>query len=549
MSGDDHNEHEEHEDNVGGEESPYANSATEEGADLNEEEHPVDETPVEEQEEVSENDEEPEQPQEEEEGEDITFDENEITDSRVQHTHESKPVEGELGKDYEKEDRENFLHLMRQSPAEFAKTAERINQKMSLVDSKEGREWAEAMGHSVNNLLEGNPLLESFFRDGSYWDQVVEESGRRLSAARPQLGNTSGSLSGERAVHHVRGVLGLGSVIQIPLWHSGIWVSIKAPSDSELLVLDQRLAEAKVSLGNITSGLIFSNSSVHLTNDVVNFALDHVYDSTLADTQTATLRKVILAPDIPLLIWGLACAIYPNGYPMRRPCMADPNNCQHVHEALLHLPRLCWTDTKALTKTQRKHMVNRKAKHKVEHVRLYQNDGELDTTRIIKLTDKLAITAKIPSIDEYIDAGFEWIEGITEMIENEFGSTLRGEDRDRHIMAQGNVTLMRQYTHWVENILIYENGPDEEPRVAEGEAVKQLLSSLSGENKIRDSFFEKIGKFINDITFSIIGIPRYNCPNCGKPQGDEESEKHPYVIPIDTVNVFFTLQRRRLIQA
>lgn len=476
-----------------------------------------------------------------------TISEDDYLDKTHQNVEHQKEIDGPLPKNF-KEHKSFYLSFLRHTITEFQTLADNFP-KGIFTEGEKGQDWVRFIESGVGNFIQGNALLSSLSRETSHWVQAVETEGTRIAAGRPGIGKEAGEgelLTGDRAMFQVMGALGLGSIIQIPLWHSGIWVSIKAPSDSELLLLDQRLGDEKILLGNSTSGLLYSNNSVFLNNHLINFAIDHIYDSTLKDSTPENLRKVLRSNDIPILIWGLACSIYPNGYPHARPCIAEPSKCQHVTETMLYLPRLCWTDKGALTKAQVKHMVNRRSKHSIETVQAYQDAHQQGEKRVVKLNDSLSIVLKVPNITEYIKSGFEWIEGITEMIDSNFGTSLRGEDRDRRIMAQGNVTTMRQHAHWIDKFLLTEEGKD--PSVIESrETVDRLLSNLSGEEAIRTKVFEEIGKFIDDSTISLIGIPRYKCSSCGKPQGSsEEDGGHRFIIPIDVANLFFTLQRRRI---
>jgi hypothetical protein len=460
-----------------------------------------------------------------------------------------RDVQGTLpkAKDGEEIDKRHYVSFLRHSVEEFNKLAEAIP-KTELISAKEGAEWAQAIKDGIDNLVAGNALLKSLSKETSNWMQSVEIEGVRLAAGAPKISGEgeNGKLSGDAAMFQVLGALGLGSIVQIPLWHSGIWVSIKAPTDSDLLLLDQRLADEKIALGNMTSGLVYSNTSVYMVNHLVNFALDHIYDASLKDTRPENLKKIIRATDIPILLWGLACAIYPNGYPYRRPCIASPTECQHVEEAMLYLPRLCWTDREALTHAQKKHMVNRRAKHTNEHVMLYQSDLKYGKKKTVEFTPKLKMILRVPSIEEYITSGYSWIESIVNMIEENFGSTAKGEDRERRIMAQGNVTMLRQFAHWVDKILVTLPSGDEN-YIDSRDTIDRILTTLTGQDELRDKFFEEVGNYIDYSTISMIGIPRYSCPSCGKPQGDESDSSHRYIIPVDVTNVFFTLQRRRII--
>lgn len=456
-----------------------------------------------------------------------------------------KDCHGPLPADFSKNTR-HYISVLRNSIEEVNRLSERYPQFDNIPKGED--QWSVVAREAFTNFVTVNSFLASLSKETSHWLQAVEVEGVRLAAGAPKISSQgeNGKLTGDAAMFQVLGALSLGSIVQIPLWHSGVWVSIKAPTDSELLLLDQALGDIKISLGNMASGLVYSNTSVYMINHLVNFALDHVYDSSLKDSRPENLKKMLRVTDIPILIWGLCCAIYPNGYPHRRPCVSDPNKCQHIEETMLYLPRLCWTDREALTHSQKKHMINRRAKHSNEHVMLYQNDLKYGQKRTVEFTPKLKMVLRVPNIEEYIISGFNWIDGVVNMIEENFGTSATGEERDNRILAQGNITMLRQYAHWIDKILVT-SASGEESYIDSSETINKVLATITGQESLREKFFKHIGEYIDYATISLIGIPRYTCPNCGKPQGDVLESAHKYIIPLDIVNIFFTLQRRRII--
>ncbi|NYW24458.1 hypothetical protein, partial [Escherichia coli] len=64
---------------------------------------------------------------------------------------------------------------------------------------------------------------------------------------------------------------------------------------------------------------------------------------------------------------------------------------------------------------------------------------------------------------------------------------------------------------------------------------------------IREELTNKILAFKSDTTIALIGIPEYKCPNCQKEQNEDPiNERFSNVIPLDVMNVFFTLLVSRI---
>ena len=62
------------------------------------------------------------------------------------------------------------------------------------------------------------------------------------------------------------------------------------------------------------------------------------------------------------------------------------------------------------------------------------------------------------------------------------------------------------------------------------------------------NFLEEVKSFIDYVTIALIAIPTHDCPACGKPQSIAE-QPHPEVIPLDALQVFFTLADHRTLRA
>jgi len=135
------------------------------------------------------------------------------------------------------------------------------------------------------------------------------------------------------------------------------------------------------------------------------------------------------------------------------------------------------------------------------------------------------------------------VDGIVKMLEDSFAVSLQGSQRDNYINDHARVTNMRQFSHWVSKIVL-----DDEEMGDDAETIENLTALFSSQKSISDKFFTEIGKYIDDSTVSVIGIPKYNCPACNYEQIGENSN-HPLIIPLDVARVFFTLLDQRINKA
>tara|TARA_B100000929_G_scaffold290991_1_gene287093 strand:+ start:1366 stop:2838 length:1473 start_codon:yes stop_codon:yes gene_type:complete len=439
---------------------------------------------------------------------------------------------------------QKFLSFLNVDMKELDNLSENYS-KTNTASDERGRVWTVAWREALANLLKGNALSDSVEREDSAWRQKVDSNGEKLAAGRPRFGNNgSNVISGERALMKATNALGLGAVVQIPLWHTGIWVSIKPPSEASLLELERRIGNEKISLGRYTSGMIFSNTSVYTVSYVVNFVLNHVYDASVKNITQENLKQLIKVTDIPTLVWGMACAIYPNGYKYARPCTTNPAECQHVVKAELNLTKLFWTDNNALTDWQRRMMSRRTDKYSEEDLERYEKEHFRGGATTFELQDNFKVRLQVPTIAQYEASGFAWVDGIVRLLEGSLGVSLKGKERDDYIVDQGRLTALQQYSHWVKEIMV------DDDSIVDQETIESLLGSLSSQEDISKQFFEKVGQFIDGATIALVALPKYDCPACGGEQeADVHGDRHPHLLPIDAVRVFFTLLDQRIYKA
>lgn len=402
--------------------------------------------------------------------------------------------------------------------------------------------WVRSLERGSANLMRNEPFQASLEAEGSDWQQTVESQGQQMGISRPRFAESGTVLTGERAMMRMTAALGLGTIHQVPLWHTGIWVSFKAPTEAAILELERRVGLAKTTLGRMTNGMIFANTSVHLTNELLDFALQHVYDTNAKEVDPKYLESIILVTDIPLILWGLASAIYPNGYPYARGCINTEKVCNHVFEALLSLSKLMWTNRAALSEWQTKRMSQRKARMSDEDLKRYAEEHKYNQQRTVPITEQIKITLGVPTIEQHYNSGNAWISNIIKVLEGAFGDDLRGEERDAYITNQGRLSNLRQYGHWVKEVHI------EEAEIGtDRDTIESLMAVLTADETARESTLAAVADYINSVTVSVIGLPKHECPSCKANQVRKEEERFsPYVVPIDVAQVFFTLLNQRI---
>lgn len=424
--------------------------------------------------------------------------------------------------------------------------------RVGVASNEATREWGETLTEASSVYLLGKIGDSLVEREGADWQQNVSNAtGELLRPTRPAINARTGQqLTGEAAMMRVRAILGMGSVANVPLWHSGLWISIKSPGDGALLELERRIAANKGELGRTTYGLAFSNSSVYINQAIADFVIEHIYDCSLKDWSADQLKEIILMNDLPLMIHGLLMVIYPNGYNLNQPCIANIVECRHVVKEMVNLSKLCWVDRTALSAEQVSHMSRRRDKFTMEELKKYQSHHRVANTELVlggAGGATVVATMNVPNLKTYEQTGFSWVNEIQQQVAVSFAE-LSGQERMNYIQNQARLTSIRQYAHWFSRLTLVNREGDAE-YIEDRSTIDQVIGDLSSEGPIVQKAIDGISEFIDAMTIAFIGVPNFRCPACNKKQITDEEKRHPNLIPLDVGQVFFTLRYQRLQKA
>jgi uncharacterized protein len=420
---------------------------------------------------------------------------------------------------------------------------------VNLLDNPEARAWATDLAEGLELTSYNETFVPTLENQESEFRHKLEHNGGSLMSASPKFKNIENqNIKGERAVIRIISHLGLGTLFQVSLWHSGLWVTFKPPSEAEIIELNRLLVSDKIKLGRYTYGLVFSNVSSYTTDRLMDFALAHIYDITskVEDITIDTLKDNISCQDIPSFLWGFICTMYPRGFKYRRACVNDPVKCNHVIEETLNLTKLQWTNTKALTDWQKTFMAGRqsKMKDKASIVRYKEELTQLQNKKIVineGMSNEVIIIIKTPSVTEHVDAGHKWINDIVDVIDKTVGTDINEQERNGFIVKHAQASAMRQYSHWVDSIEYDTNVIDDR------ETIEQTLDVLSADDEVRIAFNTGVVDYINSSTVSVIGIPVFDCPVCNKTQeASIELPAYKNIIPLDVMQLFFQCLTQRM---
>lgn len=417
------------------------------------------------------------------------------------------------------------------------------NPNVGTVEGPKGALWEriiEAGGVTVRPL---NAQYEATVsREGSEFHQGVKTNDGLMGLTTPSYKDNIEKMTPEAALLRVRAVLGQGSLVSIPLVHSGIWIQIRTPSNGAIIELRRQLMEERISLGRQTHGMVLANASSYTQRYVLDMAMDHLQSTTLKDGTPERVRAKILALDFPLIVWGLACALYPSGFEYTKALLSKEGIQEAQYETgLIDVKKLLWVDNVAMDERQRRHMASRNRGSVTDDmVETHQKSMRMAEGRTIDILPQpdstpgeLKVTLGIPTAVRMLEAGEQWILGLTDIIERTLTGD-RTDDRRRNeaIIEHARITQLRQYAHWVTSVTLLDRTFDDKDWIA------KFLDNLSENEVASQQLLKGVRDYIDDATVALIAIPSSNGAVVGP-------NRFPRLIPIDALSTFFTLFMQR----
>ena len=443
------------------------------------------------------------------------------------------------------------LAIPSMSMAGLASSVEAIL-SLNYEKDAQARDWAALMDQA-NGL---NPVQDAFIkgmnREGSDWKQIPKFGDKMLVGAlarRPGVENSE--LKDSQALLYALSALGLGAPFQAPMWHSGFWVSFRPASEEAWVNFNERLTADKIRIGRNASGLAFSNVNAIFTERSLEFALEHVIDHNIrleAGSTRRDLFKKLRAPDIPIFLWAFLVANYPSGYPISRGCSAVVGNCTNVIHDTINLRILQVTDDSCFEEKHRSHMAKNYPGGVTEkEVEEYQSSLLALQAREFTILQEgemeARVTLKVPSAEEYMTSGRRWFDGIVEMVNSILAKDTTDNQREKVYQQYAKSGVLREYSHWIDQLHMNSN------RMTDVATLENVLKEITPHGQLRDTLYKKIADFIESSTLSVIAVPNYACPSCGKLQAEhKEGDRFTDCIPLDVSQAFFNLALLRVVE-
>lgn len=393
--------------------------------------------------------------------------------------------------------------------------------------------------------------LEYAFTKGD-WAQEVTHGGNTLRMGKPKPDNHGKAeiISGAAAISRIQALTGVGSFIRIPLWASGIWITIKAPTMSELLNLNIKLNQTKEEAGRETYGAIFSNRQALLIQDVTSFIIDHIHECSILNWTDLNLYEYIKAVDLFPLINAQATSIYIDGYPHELPCIQDPQNCNKVTKVNLNLGKMLWTDGSKISNEAREFMLRtQRNQAPKEEILKYQENIVAKQKEYFDVEAEcgtIRICMTLASAEEYISSASRWIDEIHDIINDVVLQNNEGKQHQALVRSHMYMARLREYSHYIDRIII-EPGTDNEQSIIDRGSIESTLTALSDNLEMIEQIISKIGQYVSQSPITIVAIPNFKC-ECGRDYRDEKDLKPDsnMLVPVNPLLLFMKVAELRI---
>lgn len=412
-----------------------------------------------------------------------------------------------------------------------------FNIQKAIPKTDKGARWATYLKNGVASLAHApghsaGQGLRAAVREGSNWQQVIETPNGKIGFSIPKIADVDAPvLTGTAALFRLQSLLGRGPTIQIPLIHSGFWVSLKAPTNQVLINLYEQISQEKITLGRSTHGLVFSSLSSYTSRIILETLKDHIHDTTLAIDPDKDIFDYIRVPDINLLLIGWARTIWPKGFNLIRSELTEEGaESGKIIGGVVDLAKMIWYDTTPLTDRQKAHMAQRASRvMKPESIQRFQEDIAIWQGTQVEINENVKIALRIPTISEYFVSSQRWIDGVVELVESTLIFSGSEELKNQKILIQSQANIARQYSHWISKFVLGEQ------EITDAETIGEAIDVISSEDSFNDKFFKAVSEFSDDISISLVGTPEPNFKEIN------QNKRFSRIIPVDPLSHFFNL--------
>ena len=181
------------------------------------------------------------------------------------------------------------------------KTMEALSDTPNLQSNKNvdapTKEYLDVIRNGMVMMPPADGLVAAANRSDANYLQRVQSGNGPLFGFIPKFKKQEGTkYTGEAARNLIRSTVKIGTVFAAPMWHSGFWIVLRAATESDLLDLFDRINRDKITIGRSTYGLLFSNVSAYTHRTIMDFVVEHLYETSLDLKDNEDIRDYLKLP-------------------------------------------------------------------------------------------------------------------------------------------------------------------------------------------------------------------------------------------------------------
>lgn len=423
--------------------------------------------------------------------------------------------------------------------------------------SGEDINWLIATQAASNASFPGSGMIEAAIRRGAKWKGVLSntEEGNHTPlcdhrTAYKIFEQPGTKISGQEAIEMFIAGTSLGRPVTIPLWRSGFWVKLRAPSAAYLADIDRAIAFSREEVGLEIFGAIGANDRLIFDEILIDAALKLVTETNIPIANNPLeLKEYLSFFDIDTLIWGMAEAAFPDGVEIAIPCPS----CRHVSHVKANLLRMRFVDESRLTAKQIR-LMSKGISYKLSAAELksYQEEFEILDTQTWEW-NKRTFSFKSPTVEQYLTIGREYITAVGRSLTE----ILRDEINDDYHRGQAMKSILNteetcRFTHFIREVKVpnsnQKGSADNYGVINNPSDILQVMRTVSGDYEASNDLIVAINDYINDAATSLIGFPNVPCPSCKKFYLSKTGAE-TIIVPFNPAVGFFILAQHKIAEA
>ena len=333
-------------------------------------------------------------------------------------------------------------------------------------------------------------------------------------------------------------------VRRVYLWNSGITLTLRNVKLRELDSYLEMVSDEKYEYGKLYGAWYYLFAGLSIDRHIIEQILPTaIISSNYKDWQdTDKLLSQISLQDYQVILWTLACLMYPTGTNVSYVC--GNKNCQHVHTEHVDLGKLKYQRNELINDKMIEHFSKSIVDDKdLEQYRTYLNfDKSIEFDLNNSVADKVhfKINLKQSSLLDYLNVGKAYNAEL-----NRQADVTNRDSVVRYITYNQN----RCYRSWIKSIesTASVDGVTYLEAVVENDSTgnndKTIDNILDELQQHQNNFNKEIQDYIQSTKITHIAFHFEKCPNCG---AEPTTSYHGY-IPYDMTQAFFTLGRMKLL--